>query len=157
LGILPKPETAAATPPVGNPTAGPEGHRFNNHLRENGFGSVMAYTQLSVKGSSSDPYSPLGRHLQKFGSHRFTGSTGTSITNSSGHWPKIPFPKFDGENPKLWQSRCETYFDMCGVGKSNWVRISSMYFDGLGARWLQSIEHRAKIVSWEVFCNLVHD
>jgi hypothetical protein len=32
-----------------------------------------------------------------------------------------------------------------------------MYFDGPAARWLQSVEHRAKLVSWDVFCKLVHD
>jgi hypothetical protein len=133
LGILPKPETAAATPSADNPTVGPDGHRTDNHHRENGFGSVMAYTSLPVKGASSDPYTSFSRPLR---SHRFSSSTGSSMSNSSGHWPKFPLPKFEGENPKLWQSRCENYFDMCGVDKSNWVRISSMYFDGSAARWL---------------------
>jgi hypothetical protein len=35
-----------------------------------------------------------------------------SANPSMGHLPKIDFPKFDGNNPKLWQSRCEIYFDM---------------------------------------------
>jgi hypothetical protein len=30
--------------------------------------------------------------------------------SSLGRLPKIDFPKFDGENPKLWQSCCEIYF-----------------------------------------------
>jgi hypothetical protein len=67
LGILPKPKTAAETPSAGNPTVGPNGHRTDNHHRENGFGSVMAYTSLPVKGSSSDPYTSFSRPL---GSHR---------------------------------------------------------------------------------------
>jgi hypothetical protein len=29
--------------------------------------------------------------------------------------PKIEFPKFDGENPKLWQQQCETYFEVFPV------------------------------------------
>lgn len=28
---------------------------------------------------------------------------------------KLQFPSFDGENPKLWQSRCEDYFHMYSV------------------------------------------
>jgi hypothetical protein len=133
-GILPKPEMAAVTPPAGNPAIGPDGHRSNNHLRENGYGSVMAYTNLSVKGTSSYPLSSLGRDGCPYASHRFQGATSNSMCVSSGQWPKLPFPEFDGKNPKLWQSRYENYFDMCGVYMFNWVRISSMYFDGPAAR-----------------------
>jgi hypothetical protein len=32
-----------------------------------------------------------------------------------------------------------------------------MYFDGPTARWLQSIEHRAKYFTWDQFCKFVHD
>jgi uncharacterized protein YoxC len=156
-GILPKPEMAVVTPLVGNPVIGPHGHRFDNHLRENGYGSVMSYTQLPVKGTSSYPYALHGCDASQFGSHRFLSSSGNAMSNSTGHWPKLPFPKFDGENPKLWQSRCEDYFDMSGIDKSNWVRKSTMYFDGPAARCLQSVERRAKLVSWDAFCKLVHD
>jgi hypothetical protein len=45
---------------------------------------------------------------------------------------------------------------MCGVDKSNWVCISSMYFEGPAARWLQSVESRAKL-TWDMFRKLVHD
>jgi hypothetical protein len=27
-----------------------------------------------------------------------------------GRLPKLPFPKFDGDNPRRWRSRCEKYF-----------------------------------------------
>jgi hypothetical protein len=29
-----------------------------------------------------------------------------------GNLPLINFPQFDGDNPQLWKSRCESYFDM---------------------------------------------
>jgi uncharacterized protein YoxC len=93
-GILPKPEMATAIPPAGNPVIGPHGHRFDNHPQENGYGSFMAYTQLPVKGTSSDPYAPLGRDASQFGSHRFLSSSGTAMSNSAGHWPNV-----DGEIP----------------------------------------------------------
>jgi hypothetical protein len=149
-GILPKPEANAATPPAGNPFVGPDGHLFDTNLRENGFGSVMAYTQLPVKSTYPDPQ-------PKLHSHCHIGSSGPAIVNIVGRWPKLPFPKFEGDNPKLWQSHCENYFDMSGIDKSNWVRISVMYFDGPATRWLQSIENRANSTSWDTFCKLVHD
>jgi hypothetical protein len=110
----------------------------------------MAYTQLPVKSTYPDPQ-------PKLHSHCHIGSSGPAIVNIVGRWPKLPFPKFEGDNPKLWQSHCENYFDMSGIDKSNWVRISVMYFDGLATRWLQSIENRANSTSWDTFCKLVHD
>jgi hypothetical protein len=110
----------------------------------------MAYTQLPVKGTFPDPQ-------PKYSPHCFSGSSGPAIVNTGGRWPKLPFPKFEGDNPKLWQSRCENYFDISGVDRSNWVRIAVMYFDGPAARWLQSIENRANAISWDNFCKLVHD
>jgi hypothetical protein len=59
--------------------------------------------------------------------------------------PKLHFPKFDGDNPKLWQSKCENYFDMYFVPHSVWVRVATMHFDGVAARWLQSVHHRSWI------------
>jgi hypothetical protein len=32
-----------------------------------------------------------------------------------------------------------------------------MYFDGPAAKWLQSVESRAKFLSWHDFCKMVHD
>jgi hypothetical protein len=156
-GILPKPEMVAATPLAGNPAIGPTGHRFDKQLRDSRFGSVLTYTQIPGKGMPTDPPHFPGSQPFPFSSHRFASSSGSATGSTSGHWPKIPFPKFDGEKPKLWQSWCENYFDMSSVDKSNWVRIASMYFDKAAARWLQSIEHRAKYLDWTAFCQLVHD
>jgi hypothetical protein len=154
-GILPKPETGATTPPAGNPSVGPDGYFFDKQFREDGYGSVLTYTQPPGKGMPPDPPVPPSNH--PFGFNRYANSSGAFTHHSTGHWPKIPFPKFDGENPKLWQSRCENYIDMCGVHKASWVHISSMYFDGPAARWLQSIEHHTKIFTWDQFCKFVHD
>jgi hypothetical protein len=107
-------------------------------------------TGVTVKGTYTElqPKSHFHCHM---------GSGETAIVNTAGRWPKLPFPKFDGDNPKLWQSRSKNYFVMSGVDRSNWVCISSMYFEGLVARWLQSVEARANVVGWEDFCRMVHD
>jgi hypothetical protein len=70
---------------------------------------------------------------------------------------KITFPTFTGEDPQLWHSRCENYFDMYGVESSLWARVASMHFDGVVARWLQSNERRLKQIGWEELCAMVHD
>lgn len=76
---------------------------------------------------------------------------------ATGRLPKLHFPIFTGENPKLWQSRSENYFDMYGVDKSIWIRVAAMQFDNAAARWLQSIERKLMSLSWEDFCRLIHD
>jgi hypothetical protein len=66
--------------------------------------------------------------------------------------PKLDFPKFDGENPKLWIKRSRDYFDMYAVEARMWVRVSTMHFVGAVARWLSSVEESSQLASWSVFC-----
>lgn len=43
-------------------------------------------------------------------------------------YPKsIHFPPFTGDQPKLWITCCEEYFDMYSVAPSLWVRVSSIH------------------------------
>jgi hypothetical protein len=41
-----------------------------------------------------------------------------SVRAGQGRLPKLQFPVFNGDEPQLWRSRCENYFDMYG-----WSRI----------------------------------
>lgn len=77
--------------------------------------------------------------------------------NSYGKLPKMHFPQFDGDNPKLWKTRCENYFDMYGVDESLWIKVATMHFSGVAARWLQAVERKLKGCSWYRFCNLIDD
>jgi hypothetical protein len=67
------------------------------------------------------------------------------------------FPKFEGENPKLWKSRSERYFEMYDVDPSLWVMVALMHFEGPAARWLQSVEHRVCVATWIELCSWIHD
>jgi hypothetical protein len=69
----------------------------------------------------------------------------------------MKFHQFDGDNPKLWQSRCENYFYMYSVESSMWVRMASMHFDGLVAKWLHSVNHRIHKATWTGLCSWIHD
>lgn len=54
------------------------------------------------------------------------------LDSSVGSWtqrfgcpvPNMNFPEFCGTNPKLWQSRCETYFDFYAIPSERWVRLA---------------------------------
>ena len=69
--------------------------------------------------------------------------------------PRVDIPKFDGENPKLWQIRCEDYFDLYETSPRIWVRLAAMQFTGPAARWLSSIHSSLRKFTWSEFCHEV--
>jgi hypothetical protein len=71
--------------------------------------------------------------------------------------PKIEFPKFDGENPKLWQQQCETYFEVFRVQPCLCTRYAALGFQGNAALWFQGLEATCRVEEWSVMCRLVHD
>ncbi|XP_062198590.1 uncharacterized protein LOC133901296 [Phragmites australis] len=152
-GILAPPEMAGQRPPAGDSAIGLHGHRENSDHREHVFGSVATLTHLPVRGTtqSPTPHSTSGfRPMDSFMHSSFSSShLGPKL-------PKMNFPEFDGENPKLWQSRCENYFDMFGVDPSMWIKVASMHLKGVAARWLQSVERRVRTATWSQFCEMVH-
>jgi hypothetical protein len=77
------------------------------------------------------PHSP---HHSDFHGHQdpfhFTSSCNQNPRFSTGKLPKMNFPKFEGENPKLWKSHCENYLEMYVVDPSILVKVSTMHFKG---------------------------
>lgn len=67
----------------------------------------------------------------------------------------MDFPKFDGENPKLWQTRCEDYFAMFDTDPDLWIAVAAMQFEGPAARWLSFVQHKFVRASWGEFCTAV--
>jgi len=153
-GIFAKPTSAAALPSAGNPVDGPHGHRHDSNHREGAYGPVYTHTHSPVKGmsadptpsfyrSSSHPHLPMGDPSCKWSSEFTRNSTNSGL----GKLPKIPFPTFDGDNPKLWIRQCENYFDMYDIDTSYWYKIASMHFKVAAGRWLQSVETKARSAS----------
>jgi hypothetical protein len=67
----------------------------------------------------------------------------------------MPFPPFDGENPRLWLTQSEDYFDLYNVDPHMWIHVARMNFTGSAARWLQSIVTRLKFCSWSEFSQML--
>jgi len=55
-------------------------------------------------------------------------------------FPDMEFHKFDGNNPKLWIKRCETYFDIYHIDPGLWVKLAVMRLTGSAALWFQTME-----------------
>ena len=69
----------------------------------------------------------------------------------------MDFPRFEGENPKVWQQDCETYFELHHVQDSLRTRYASLNFRGIAALWLRNIQARRKFDNWGEMCRLVHE
>jgi hypothetical protein len=79
------------------------------------------------------------------------------LPHPTGRLPKLPFNKFNGENPRLWRSNCEKYFQMNAVDPNAWVSVASMYLEGTAACWYESIDNTSAIATWTTFCQALHD
>jgi hypothetical protein len=88
-------------------------HRDDKLNWEDGFGSSMILPHLPVKGVYGPSPPPLP-NLPNPGT-RANGSSSSVGGSHSERLPKLPFPEFDGENPILWLSRCEDYFEMYNI------------------------------------------
>lgn len=91
--------------------------------------------------------------------HRYSTIDGHEGHSDSflGRLPKLHFPKFDGDNPKLWLSRTADFMKLYRVPQVSWVKLASMQIIAPAARWLPSVEHKLKSCSWEQFVQLVLD
>ncbi|PAN47275.1 hypothetical protein PAHAL_9G245100 [Panicum hallii] len=76
-------------------------------------------------------------------------SDGDSRPGRSGPTPKLEFPKFDGQNPRLWKDRCELYFEVYSVSDALKPRFAALNFDGVATTWLQNFELKGRVRSWE--------
>ncbi|CAO2191183.1 unnamed protein product [Urochloa humidicola] len=161
-GIFPKP--VATSLPSSSKAEGALEFRDEKIIQGREFGAVFTHTHDSAEGKFSEPPKSLHRsnsqpHIHRHGSqlspehHQFTSEF------SMGRLPKLNFPMFEGENPKMWISRSEDYFDLYQVPSHRWIKVASMHFapSSPAGRWLQSVEKRIKGMSWHEFCQLVLD
>jgi hypothetical protein len=137
----------------------PNRHRFNNHHREGGYESVTTVVHPPVTGACKLPTPPPSPNFPhnslSFAGHRWRTSSSSSA--GSGRLPKMNFPQFDTENPKLWLTRCEDYFELYDLDPVVRVKFASMNFSPTAGRWLQSVDKKLRSCSWEEFSHMLLD
>lgn len=138
----------------------PSGHSIDYYHREDGFGSVTTVVHPPVKGACRLPTPPISPKPAKF----YTPDTGMSgrsayvgSSGAIGRLPKLKFPSFDGENPKLWLSRSVDFLEMYEVEPHKWIKIATMHFLDPAACWLPSVEFKLQSCSWATFESMVLD
>ncbi|KAK3151526.1 hypothetical protein QOZ80_3AG0246980 [Eleusine coracana subsp. coracana] len=69
--------------------------------------------------------------------------------------PKLGFPKFLGEKPKIWRRKCEVYFDVFSIPESLCMRFATLNFVEKAALWLETVELNGRIEEWDGLCDRV--
>jgi hypothetical protein len=155
-------ELVTACSSVGTAADGFARHHIDTDNRDCGPGRVFDHIHDPIMGMNNHS-PPLPQSPSPFvlvhGSDSFHVPHSYSVEPRVllGKLPKMNFPNFEGDHPKLWQFRFETYFDMYVVDPSVWVRLSSMHFEGPAACWLQLVHHRIRTTSWNELCSSIHE
>jgi hypothetical protein len=146
---------SASAPPLSCArTDDPHGHRVDNFYQDCEFGQVFTQIHDPVKGTITDPHPPPQSTANSaLDSPQFHTDPNPSARSPIGRLPKLDFPRFDGDNPKLWQSRCKNYFDMYSVEPSIWIKVATMNFEGAATCWLQSVDRKVRSTSWSEVCS----
>lgn len=135
---------AAAQTPVGPDNV--ENHQGNASK------ALVAHERTLVKGKSRLPISPVNFDLGEA-----SVQSQFSSRSSSPRLPKTNFPRFDGDNPKLWKKNSEKYFDMYQVPYDSWANFATLHFVGNAALWLQTYEALHSVETWPELCVVVHN
>jgi hypothetical protein len=149
-GIISTTESALAPPPWSTITNAPDGYHVTNHHRDHESGSVDTHPHIPVNGTNQNT-SRVPEH-----SHEL-GRSIDSMCDSQGRLSKHQFLVFSGEDPQLWHSRCENYFDMYDVEQSPWVSVTVMHVEGSAVRSVQSTERQIRNMGWHHFCEMLHE
>ena len=138
-GASPSAAPATATRASFEDAEGQIGHRGENQGRRPGYyiqpptrGTREHYNSPSLDKSSEDIFLECPDH--------FTPG------------PRVELPRFEGLQPRLWQSRCEEYFQIWGTPPSLWVSYASAQFEGAAAKWLEAFRQKFPKAIWDDFC-----
>jgi len=123
----------------------PNGHRVDAVHRDAGGGILGSQPPRPVTGTSFD----TDVHRSVF------SDSDVSQSSRSLHLPKLSFPIFDGENPRLWRDRCNMYFEVFSVSTGLKTRFTALNSKGPAAVWLQTFERRGRVLNWDSFCSAV--
>ncbi len=77
--------------------------------------------------------------------------TGRSSGSHHVPFPKLEFPIFVGEEPRVWVENCEQYFEVYQIPQHQWMGIATMHMTGRARTWKQSYLIQKQLVSWDEF------
>jgi hypothetical protein len=94
-------------------------------------------------GSDEDTYGPP-HHPGAQG-----GRAGKNLFHQ--HLPKMSFPRFNGENPRIWKDKCLDYFHIFSLPEALWLPTATMFMYDNATRWLQVYKLKQGLTIWTTF------
>jgi hypothetical protein len=64
------------------------------------------------------------------------------------HMPKMSFPRFFGEHPRIWRDQCLDYFRVFNISPALWHTTATLHLDGNAAIWYQAYKQRHTVRGW---------
>jgi len=98
---------------------GPEGRHGASISRRPGVGAAGPYIPPPARGTRPT-------HNSVRAPRSFDVMDDAPDSPPRGRTPKVDMPKFDGENPKLWQIHCEDYFELYDTSPRMWVKLAAL-------------------------------
>ncbi|CAN6330273.1 unnamed protein product [Urochloa humidicola] len=100
----------------------PNGHRIDLQLRDAGGAILGSHPPHTGNGTNTNASSNFEHQFELCGS-----------SSKSNPTPKMDFPKFTSEHPRLWIDKCEKYFEIYAVSKSLKTTFTALNFEGPAA------------------------
>ncbi len=125
----------------------PVGHGIESTHQGDASEAFKAKERTLVKSKPQFHHSPVSFEMGET-SEKGVGGSSFSVRSASPRLPKTDFPKFDGDNPKLWKTNSEKYFEMYQVPYNSWSSFATLHFIGNAALWLQTYEALHPVETW---------
>jgi hypothetical protein len=71
--------------------------------------------------------------------------------------PKLSFPKFNGENPRIWIDKCGDYFHIFNIPESMWTTTTSLHLEENAVKWWQVFRLKHGLFTWPVFVAAIEE
>ena len=69
----------------------------------------------------------------------------------------MQFPKFDGQNPKIWKDNCLSYFELYQLPEGMWITAAHLHFERNAAKWYQAYRQNHTFKNWDHFYLVVEE
>jgi hypothetical protein len=79
------------------------------------------------------------------------------VSNHCSPLPKLSFPKFSGENPRIWIDKCSDYIKIFSIPECIWTTATLLHMEDNAARWLQVYKMQKGLGDWPSFVTVVED
>ncbi|KAF9623238.1 hypothetical protein IFM89_000727 [Coptis chinensis] len=69
--------------------------------------------------------------------------------------PRAEFPRFNGEEPRVWVKKCQRFFTVNPIAEDQKVLFDSLYFEGKVETWFQSFYETYEGITWDDFTKTI--